>query len=73
MAAFGFFMGGFEFKVIKGKLNVENSIVSAVNTSAFSFKMLIKYSGEITISDETGRGFSRTVFCEDVFDGLNLG
>jgi hypothetical protein len=59
--------------VINGNLNIENSVVSSVNVGAFSFKMSVKYTGEITISDEESKEFSQTIFYEDAFNGLELG
>ena len=35
--------------------------------------MFVKFTGEISISDEDGKLFSKSLNCEGVYDGLKLG
>ena len=72
-STFGFYIGNFELKIIHGKLNIENTLVTSIDHSKFSFKLVVKWTGEISISDEDGRAFSRSYTSEGVFDGLKIG
>lgn len=71
-ATFGFYIGNFELKINHGKLNIENQLITSIDHARFSFKLVVKWTGEISVSDEDGRAFSRSYTSEGVFDGLKI-
>jgi len=72
-STFGFYVGPFSFKVINGNINIGNEHLAEVNHTTLSIKMSVKFTGEITISDEDGKLFDKSLTCEGVYDGLKLG
>ena len=70
---FGFYVGPFSLKVIDGNLYIENEQVAQVDHITLGLRMLVKFTGEISISDEDGKLFNKSLTCEGVYDGLKLG
>ena len=70
---FGFQAGNFSLKVIDGHLYIDDEKIAQVNHTSFGIKMFVKFTGEISICDEDGKLFNKSLTREGVYDGLKLG
>ena len=46
--------------------------MTSIDHTKFSIKIVVKWNGEIAVSDEDGRAFSRTYQSEGIYDGLKI-